>query len=538
GRADLALSMTASPEPVGAGNTLTYTLVAQNLGPGEASGVVLTNTLPASVTLLSFTPPATACSGGPTGTLSCTLGTLAPSSSFTLVLTTNVAAGAPASLTNVATLLGSQPDPVPANNSATAVSTVGARFDLDLAMTDAPDPVAVAGSLLYTLTLTNHGPGTASTVALSDTLPNGLSSAVATPAQGSCAVAGAVVSCQLGNLASPATVTVTIQATVGPSAPASLTNTASVTAPGQDLVPANNSATATTGVNRSADLSLTVTDMPDPVAAGGTLGYHVTVANAGPADADSVVVTFDLAQGLSFGSTRRLEPLGSAGAFLIFADGFETGDTSAWAQVVGGPPPPSGCSQVGSTLSCALGTVAAGGSTTLDLSLHVGAGVAGSLTTTATVSSGVGDPQGTNNQVMVVTTLSRSGDLAIEVSDAPDPVSPGGTLVYTFTVTNGGPSSAQGVTFNDPLPPELSVLSVLPTQGSCLAANPVQCDLGTLGPASQALVEIRARVSSSATGFLTNTASVDATEGDPNLVNNLATAVTGIAGTARGPRRP
>jgi uncharacterized repeat protein (TIGR01451 family) len=56
-------------------------------------------------------------------------------------------------------------------------------------------------------------------------------------------------------------------------------------------------ATAATG---SADLSLTKTDSPDPVAAGGALTYTIKVANAGPDTATGVVVTDDLPKDVSF----------------------------------------------------------------------------------------------------------------------------------------------------------------------------------------------------------------------------------------------
>jgi uncharacterized repeat protein (TIGR01451 family) len=50
----------------------------------------------------------------------------------------------------------------------------------------------------------------------------------------------------------------------------------------------------------SADLSLTKTDSPDPVATGGALTYTIKVANAGPDAATGVVVTDDLPKGVSF----------------------------------------------------------------------------------------------------------------------------------------------------------------------------------------------------------------------------------------------
>src|SRR5690606_29071470 len=49
--ADLALSKLAAPDPVGVGGVLTYTLTITNHGPSEATGVVVTDSLPAEVTV-------------------------------------------------------------------------------------------------------------------------------------------------------------------------------------------------------------------------------------------------------------------------------------------------------------------------------------------------------------------------------------------------------------------------------------------------------------------------------------------------------
>src|SRR5450756_3100725 len=48
---------------------------------------------------------------------------------------------------------------------------------------------------------------------------------------------------------------------------------------------ASNSDTTTTTVNAQADLRVTKTDGPDPVLAGNTLTYTITVDNLGPSDA-------------------------------------------------------------------------------------------------------------------------------------------------------------------------------------------------------------------------------------------------------------
>src|SRR4030095_214152 len=54
-RNDIALQMTDSPDPVSTGGNVTYQLTVTNVGPASATGVVVTNWLPATAALVSVT---------------------------------------------------------------------------------------------------------------------------------------------------------------------------------------------------------------------------------------------------------------------------------------------------------------------------------------------------------------------------------------------------------------------------------------------------------------------------------------------------
>ncbi len=69
--------------------------------------------------------------------------------------------------------------------------------DVSVAKEVTPDPVATGGELVYTLTVTNNGPGTASDIELIDTLPAGVSYVSDT---GGCTDAGGTVTCDIGEL--------------------------------------------------------------------------------------------------------------------------------------------------------------------------------------------------------------------------------------------------------------------------------------------------------------------------------------------------
>lgn len=112
--ADLATTVHASaPLPFGGAN-FSCTVVTTNHGPGPASGVVMTVTLPPLAHLVSVTP-AGSCSG--TSTITCTLGTLASGASATTTITmTSPTAGGWLGFN--ATVSAAQTDPNPANNSS------------------------------------------------------------------------------------------------------------------------------------------------------------------------------------------------------------------------------------------------------------------------------------------------------------------------------------------------------------------------------------------------------------------------------------
>ena len=119
--ADLAISLTGFPNPVVAGSNVTYTIAVTNQGPSTATGVIVNDPLPAPVTVLSTNATQGTISIS-NRTLIWTLGTLTNGANATLTIvaatTTN------GTLTTTATVPATQADPNPANNSATATTTV------------------------------------------------------------------------------------------------------------------------------------------------------------------------------------------------------------------------------------------------------------------------------------------------------------------------------------------------------------------------------------------------------------------------------
>ncbi|HKW28451.1 MAG TPA: M36 family metallopeptidase, partial [Verrucomicrobiae bacterium] len=118
---DISISVTDAPDPIPVGANLTYTLTVGNTGPALATGVVVTNVLPGGVTFVSATASQGTCrqSGG---VATCNLGTVPGGTNATVVIVVVPIAGG--MITNVAVVSRTEVDPLPANNSATAVTTV------------------------------------------------------------------------------------------------------------------------------------------------------------------------------------------------------------------------------------------------------------------------------------------------------------------------------------------------------------------------------------------------------------------------------
>jgi uncharacterized repeat protein (TIGR01451 family) len=125
-----------------------------------------------------------------------------------------------------------------------------------------------------------------------------------------------------------------------------------------------------------------------------------------------------------------------------------------------------------------------------------------------------------------------AADLALAMTDAPDPVATRTALTYTVTVANHGPASATEVVLTDALPADAVFVSASATQGSCTRGGKgrrdgtLSCDLGALAAGATASVTIV--VEPARAGALTNTATVNAAQPDPNLANNSATETTTV----------
>ena len=418
---------------------------------------------------------------------------------------------------------------VPDNSAAWGTQIGSFRFPTcnpaDLSITKSGPASVVAGGLLnYTLTVTNHGPSTATNVVVIDQLPGDNLSFI-NDSLGACIPSGnpITLTCALGTMANGQTITFTVQTQVPANALSifgintfTLTNNASVSADQLDPNTSNNSASATTVITESADLMLTKTCKPDTTSApaGSTAVCSIKVTNLGTSDAQNAVITDTILSSIPFTVSSV-----SVSSGFCSPTSITTPVTSA-------------------TLTCTIGTVAAGSGMTMIVAFSAASG--GNIDDTASVAATTPDPNNSNNFGSGAVTFVSSADLSITKTVSPSPVVAGTNVTYVITVNNAGPSAATNVVATDTIPAQVSVLTVTPSQGSCTAGisgNPLQpltCTLGTMNVSSSATIVVVGKVASNVPSntVVNNNASVSSAVADPNNGNNSATAAVTVVTSA------
>lgn len=481
--ADLAILKEALGGPALPGEQLAYRLTVSNAGPSTARSVVVTDTLPAALSV-ETAPADCTVTGAQVG---CAVGALAPGATRTLEIVTRVAGDATGEIANTAAVTSPTPDPNPPNNTTTTNVPVEPLADLAIVKRALSDDVVPGRNLAYELKVVNLGPSTASGVVVTDPLPRGLSFVSASDG---CTFADDTVTCTLDALAADGSVTFRVVTSVASSLTGPVVNTAEVTSDTRDPDPSNNTSRAQVPSGPQADLSIRKVPSVGSVTVGQQLFYTLIVRNDGPSDAVDVTVRDVAGAGLT--------PLAA---------------TASQGR----------CAIEGRTTSCTLGTIAAGGSAQVLVSTRADA--TGTLVNEATVRSRTDDPDPYDNRTRSEVPsnpapLPPDADLAIVKTASRTLVSGRQLVRYTLRVTNHGAAAATGVKVVDTPGLPMRIRSIATSQGDCARRLPVACDLGTI--AAGQTVTIRIVAQPRAAGVLRNTASVTGDQPDPNPGNNLS----------------
>ncbi len=388
--ADLRISKDDAPDPVFAGNSLTYSLEVANDGPSTAVNVVVEDVVPAQVEIVSVSGSgASSCNAGTPGNpflpSTCTYDSLSTGASRTMTIVVRVKPDAVTDVVSDAVVIHDDArvssdtfDDDNSDNLASEDTTVQAQADLALDKTALGTPIA-GTDISYRYTVENLGPSVSRDVTLRDVLPaemefleafidvEGGTGGVSLP----CTVTDGTneLTCPLGDIAptNGVAVVVTVNVHIRADVPdgALVTNSADVLltdTPDPDL--ANNTADAPITVLARADVAITKASDKDIYKPSTLITYTITVVNNGPSDAQDVVVTDDLPL-----ETKR-------DRVAVF--------------------PFNGCTISGTLVTCSLGTIAAGASKSFQIFI-IAKGNRGLINNTANVTTSTVDPDLSNN---------------------------------------------------------------------------------------------------------------------------------------------
>ena len=485
---DLVLSKTHSGSVFAPGDNVTFTLTPSNIGSTPTRGTVkITDTLPAGLTAVSI-------SGG--SAWSCTLADLTclSTASFTAIpaggtssqpvtLVARIASTATGVLVNRARVDdGGEVNNT--NNTASDSISLDTLPDLTISKTHAGTEFAPGGSVTFSLTVTNLGPGsTSGLVTVTDTLPTGLTATAISGSGWSCA-ALPTLSCTrsevLGVGASYPAISLT--ALIASNASGTLVNNTRVDGGGE-----------TNTANNTASDQITVQAHPDPTISkshtdafvrGGSATYSIVVTNVGAvATSGTITVTDTLPTGLT-------------------------------ATAISG----SGWTCTLSSLSCDTPAILAPGASLPAISVAVAilGDAPDSLVNVAVVSGG-GDINLANNRATDPATLTGSSPQLSIAKETQGPIIAGSVGAYLITVSNVGGAPTSGViTVEDPLTEGLTGLAISGPGWTCSLAT-LSCTRGdALAPgASYPPVTVTVQVARNAPAEIVNVARTKCPCGPP-----------------------
>lgn len=526
--ADLAISKVDGSPTYVPGQATTYTVTVTNNGPSFVAGATVTDTFSTAFTAVTWTAAFTGTgSSGATagaGNLAQTIN-LAAGGTAVYTITAVVDPAATASIANTASVtapLGTT-DPIPANNSATDTNVAAPRVFLEVTKTDGTATYVPGKTTTYVITVTNAGPSVLAGGRLVDVLPAAIVGATWTASYAGSGSSGpgsgagdidATITLAVGG-----TATFTVTAPVADTADGNLVNTATVFVPaGTTNTNPVTGATDTDTPAPLADLRISKTDGTATYVPGTTTTYTITVANFGPSAVRGarIVDTFDPA--------------------LFDVAGI------AWTAVLQDGSTRTGTGNIDLVLDVAHEDLDA--LITFTVTAPIRADAVGLLSNTATVTAPLGtiDPNPDNNTAVDVDAPAVTpvvyADLSIEKRDFVQQYAPGQTLTWRITVINAGPNPVTGARVFDAFPAQVSGVTwtAVFTDGSGAAggSGTVIDELIALGVGGRAVYTVVAQTSPTATGPLTNVATVTAPADvtDPNLANNTWTDVDQFAPVA------
>ncbi|MGB9838598.1 MAG: DUF11 domain-containing protein [Methanothermobacter sp.] len=475
--ADLNIQKTVDRPVINNGETAIFTITVRNAGPDTPSNVVVTDLLPAGLSIISYTATQGTFSEA---TRTWNVGSLPEL--FQATLTLVVRATQTGFQTNIVNVSSELPDPLPQDNVDAVTVDVRPSADVKITKTVSNTSPDFGETVVFYITVTNLGPDTATVVRTVDTLPAGL---VYQSHEASAGIYFPEFNVWTVDSLAPGA-SETLNLTVLVNGTGEFINTVSVTSNEYDPDMTNNHAAGALNGQAIADIAVQKTVLLTPINNGQSTNFTVTVTNNGPNDATGVTVEDILPAGLSLISATPSKGTFAGGVWTV-------------------------------------GNLANGASATL--MLEVLANAAGIFTNYVNASADQSDPVISNNNATALLNVNPSADISVTKTVSNSSPNFGDQITFYVTVRNNGPDNATGVTLTEKPPEGLVYVSHVISQGVCY---PLACIwiVGDLAAGSSATLNFTMLVNT--TGDVVNRVLAVGEEFDPYPENNTAEVTVNI----------
>ncbi|AWI24735.1 choice-of-anchor L domain-containing protein [Flavobacterium pallidum] len=482
--ADISVVNTDNTNVYHSGQNSVYTLTIKNNGPTDAVHVVVKNDIPEGLdeSMMSWTG-----SNGTSGTgviLEDVIELLPVGESVVYTVTIAIPATFSAVVINKAVVYTTSTDPTPDDFNAFDTNVKAFGADLVVVNTDNQDYYTAGQPRVYTVTVSNEGPETATNVQVFMPAPNGTT---ITSWSGTNSSSGTnSLEDTIATLAPGATVTYTVTIAV----PAGFNTDLVTQVTASSDQPDPNPCMGCTDTDKSgADISVSNTDNKTNYVSGTQQTYTVTVTNNGPNAAENVHVSNVLPSGVSIASWT-----GSNGT------------------------------NGGGTFEDTIASLANGATVTYTITINIPVTFSGGLThqvvvTSDTIDLTPGCPQCTDTDTQAGT------DISVTSTDGGTTYNAGTVNVktYTVTVTNNGPLDTNNVLVQFTVPAATTGLSWTANNGTSGNAA-LNASIATLANGASVIYTVTLQIPATFSANYTTTATVTTTATtDTASANNTAT---------------
>ena len=497
--ADVQIVKTPNSGSVSAGTDISFTLSWANEGEGSATGVVVSDTLPTAGglnwSISGSTGTGSTCTLSAADVLTCNIGTIAGNPNFPNAAPVNGTVTLTSATTSAACGEINNTGQITSNNDGTDTDPGQVTVlcpDVTVAKTPDGGTVNAGNTATFTIVVTNLGPGSATSVTLTDNLPAGYTWTLGGADALDCSINTVpnpdVLSCNFGTLADDETRTITL------SAPTSAANCAVI--PNTANVAATNEPAGATGNNSDSgdiDVLCALIDIEKtanpvgPVNAGDEIGFDIVVRNTGDGTANDVSVTDNLPAGIDWSIDPAVDGCSISG--LVGAE----------------------------VLTCTRATLAGGASFTVHIEGVTDAADCGTVNNTASVTTS-NDGQDSDGASVDI----RCPDVqALKVADG-STVNAGDEIGFTVTIRNNGTGTAYDATASDTLPAGIDWAIDGPANGWSIDAGVLSWGPDDLAAGASFSVHIVGTTDPADCGNIPNTVTVDATNesNDPSITDD------------------